>query len=99
MAMAKGKTAEKEKKKTAAKAQKPKQSAKKKAKKKGGLIAYLKEVREEMKRVSWPSRQEVYQSTILVLLVVGFFVVYVGIIDQILIQVIKLLTASLTGGQ
>jgi len=93
------KTTEKEKKKAAAKVQKTKQPAKKKNRKKGGLITYLKEVREELKRVSWPGREEVYQSTLLVLLVVGFFVVYVGIIDQILVQVIKLLTASLTGGQ
>jgi preprotein translocase subunit SecE len=92
--MAKGKAAEKEKKISKQKTQKPK----KKNVKKGGLVAYLKEVRQEMKRVSWPGRQEVYQSTLLVLLVVGFFIVFVGVVDQILIQIIKLVTASLTGG-
>lgn len=96
--MAKEKVAENKKK---AKAEKSKQPAKKKVQDKNrfSLTNYLKDVRQELKRVSWPTRKEVYQSTLLVLFVVGFFVIYVGVVDQILIQVIKVLTATLTGGQ
>lgn len=99
--MAKQKAAETKKKEKAKEASRSKtQSSKKQVqKKKGrGLTNYLKEVRQEMKKVSWPGRKEVYQSTLLVLAVVAFFVVFVGLVDQILIQVIKLLTATITGG-
>lgn len=100
--MGKEKTANLKKEEKEKKNVKPKPQPAKKAapKKKGGsLLTYFKDVRQELKKVSWPNRQEVYQSTLLVLLVVGFFIIYVGIIDQILVQVIKVLTASLTGGQ
>lgn len=99
--MAKQKAAETKKKEKAKEASRSKtQSSKKQVqKKKGrGLTNYLKEVRQELKKVSWPGRKEVYQSTLLVLAVVAFFVVFVGLVDQILIQVIKLLTATITGG-
>jgi preprotein translocase subunit SecE len=94
--MAKEKVTEKEKKEKAKKVS-AKAKAPSKQKKKAG--SYFKEVVEEMKRVTWPNRQEVYQSTLLVLAVVGFFILYVGIVDQILIQLIKLMTSSITGGQ
>lgn len=99
--MAKQKTAESKKKEKSRETSKAKpQAGKKQAQKKKvkGLVNYLKEVRQELKKVSWPDKKEVYQSTLLVLAVVGFFVVYVGLVDQILIQVIKVLTATITGG-
>ncbi|MCX7831401.1 MAG: preprotein translocase subunit SecE [Actinobacteria bacterium] len=89
---AKSKT--KEKTKTA-----PNKKTQAQKKKNGGLMNYLRDVRQELKRVSWPNRKEIYQSTLLVILVVGFFILFVGLVDQILIQIIKLMTASLTGGQ
>lgn len=80
------------------KSSKPAPKQNKQNKNKKPAFSYFKEVQQEMKRVTWPSRQEVYQSTILVLVVVGFFIIYVGVVDQILIQIIKLMTASITGG-
>ena len=42
------------------------------------------DVRGEMKKVSWPGKQEVISTTIVVLVAVVFFGAYLGLIDQIL---------------
>jgi preprotein translocase subunit SecE len=42
------------------------------------------DVRNEMKKVSWPGKQEVISTTIVVLIAVAFFGLYLGLIDQIL---------------
>lgn len=93
--MAKAKVEKGNKKATKEKAVKaaPKgKSAQAKKTKKGGLAQYLREVRTEMKRVSWPNRAEVISSTLLVLAVVLFFAVYVGLLDVIFIRLVKYLT-------
>ena len=40
---------------------------------------FLTEVRNEMKRVTWPSRREVYATTLVVILVSVFFGVYLWV--------------------
>jgi preprotein translocase subunit SecE len=54
----------------------------------GGLAArwenvhsFLTEVRNEMRRVTWPARREVYATTVVVILVSAFFGVYIWGID------------------
>jgi preprotein translocase subunit SecE len=42
------------------------------------------DVRSEMKKVSWPSRQEVAGTTIVVIVAVFFFGFYLGLVDLIL---------------
>ena len=42
---------------------------------------FLTEVRNEMRRVTWPSRREVQATTIVVLLVAAFFGVYLFVVD------------------
>jgi preprotein translocase subunit SecE len=42
---------------------------------------FLSEVRNELKRVTWPSRQEVYATTVVVILVSIFFGVYLFTLD------------------
>jgi len=41
-------------------------------------------VRSEMKKVSWPGRQEVVSTTVVVIIAVLFFGAYLGIVDAIL---------------
>ena len=41
-------------------------------------------VRSEMKKVSWPSRQEVMSTTLVVIIAVLFFGAYLGVLDGIL---------------
>jgi len=38
-------------------------------------------VRSEMKKVSWPSRQEVTSTTLVVIIAVLFFGAYLGVVD------------------
>jgi preprotein translocase subunit SecE len=42
------------------------------------------DVRSEMKKVSWPSRQEVVGTTIVVIVAVFFFGLYLGLVDYLL---------------
>ena len=50
-------------------------------------------VRSEMKKVSWPGRQEVMSTTLVVVIAVLFFGAYLGVVDGILgYGVNKLLT-------
>jgi len=39
------------------------------------------DVRSEMKKVSWPSRQEVFSTTLVVIIAVLFFGAYLGLVD------------------
>jgi preprotein translocase subunit SecE len=45
---------------------------------------FISEVRSEMKRVTWPSRREVYATTVVVILTSTFFGVYLFGIDVVL---------------
>ncbi len=45
---------------------------------------FLTEVRNEMKRVTWPSRKEVYATTIVVILTSMFFGLYLFGVDLLL---------------
>jgi len=42
------------------------------------------DVRSEMKKVSWPARQEVVGTTIVVVIAVFFFGFYLGLVDYVL---------------
>jgi preprotein translocase subunit SecE len=42
------------------------------------------DVRSEMKKVSWPARQEVIGTTIVVIVAVFFFGFYLGLVDLLL---------------
>ncbi len=50
--------------------------------------AFLTDVRNEMKRVSWPSRREVYATTVVVIITSVFFGVYLWLVDMGLNRVV-----------
>ena len=50
-------------------------------------LKFLKEVKVEMSKVTWPNWLELKGSTILVIVLSVFFAVYIGIIDLILSQI------------
>lgn len=60
-------------------APKPKKAVEKPKKKR---FAFLSEVRSEMRRVTWPSRQEVLQWTGVVIVALLFFGVFVVVLDN-----------------
>ena len=46
------------------------------------MIQFLRDVRAEMKRVSWPTSNDVKNTTIITLIAVIFFAVYLFAVDQ-----------------
>ena len=54
----------------------------------GRIAQFLRDVRAEMKRVSWPTVNEVKNTTIITLVAVIFFAVYLFLIDQGLARLI-----------
>jgi len=48
---------------------------------------FLTEVRHEMKRVTWPSRKEVYATTVVVIATSVFFGIYLFALDSILLAI------------
>jgi len=47
---------------------------------------FLSEVRNELKRVTWPSQKEVYATTVVVILTSAFFGLYLFLLDQIMLN-------------
>ena len=58
----------------------------------GRLAQFLRDVRAEMKRVSWPTAKEVKNTTIITLIAVIFFAVYLFAADQALARMIAGIT-------
>jgi preprotein translocase subunit SecE len=56
---------------------------------------FLSEVRNETGRVTWPSRKEVYATTIVVILTSVFFGVYLWGVDMVLTNIIGWIYKSL----
>jgi preprotein translocase subunit SecE len=51
--------------------------------------SFLTEVRNEMRRVTWPNRREVYATTVVVILVSAFFGLYLWGVDLLLSGVVN----------
>jgi preprotein translocase subunit SecE len=58
---------------------------------------FYQDVRSEMKKVSWPSRDEVFGTTVIVVASVFFFGIYLGLIDALLAQGFKKVLDYFTG--
>ena len=54
------------------------------------IKAYLNDTRSELKKVTWPSRQELRESTQVVIVSTLVVTAFVGVVDQILSRIIKL---------
>ena len=49
-----------------------------------GIADYVRDVRVEMNKVSWPSRRELRDSTLVVIVMVFLVAVFIGIVDRAL---------------
>ena len=54
-------------------------------------MKFLSEAKLELKKVTWPSKEEVKGSTIVVLTITALLGVYIGVVDFILSNVVKFL--------
>ena len=50
----------------------------------GGPMQFLRDVRLEMKKVSWPTRNEVVSTVVVVMIAVVFFAAYLWGVDKLL---------------
>ena len=50
----------------------------------GASKQFYTDVRSEMRKVTWPTRQEVFGTTIVVVVAVFFFGLYLGLVDYLL---------------
>jgi preprotein translocase subunit SecE len=53
------------------------------------LTQYLRETSQEMKRVSWPSRGQLWESTVVVIVTVAIITVCLFVVDKILDWAVK----------
>lgn len=58
------------------------------------VTQFLKEVRYELKRVTWPSRKETIAGTIVVLVIALIAAAFLGIVDQGLAALIRLVLSD-----
>ena len=54
------------------------------------IVTFFNETKTELKKVTWPSRDELKQSTRVVIIATFLVTVFIGIVDQILSRIIKL---------
>jgi preprotein translocase subunit SecE len=62
------------------------------------LSNYFRDVRSEMKRVVWPSRPEVINSSVVVIITLIFFATFIAITDLGVQRIINLLGSIKIGG-
>jgi len=53
------------------------------------LVQYIKDSRNEIKKVTWPTKKEIKQHTILVITISLAVAAFLGLVDYILTQVIE----------
>ncbi|KIH75375.1 protein translocase subunit secE/sec61 gamma [Geoalkalibacter ferrihydriticus] len=51
---------------------------------------FLNHVKAELKKVTWPTRKETYASTTVVIVLVLFITVFLGTVDWMLANVVKM---------
>jgi len=55
------------------------------------IIAFVKEAREELKKVNWPSRKELIESTKIVIVASILLAVFIGVLDFVLTKLINVI--------
>lgn len=53
------------------------------------LLNFYGDVKTELKKVTWPGRQEVYGTTLVVIIAVFFFGIYLYLVDVLLKNVVQ----------
>jgi preprotein translocase subunit SecE len=54
-------------------------------------LQFLSEAKAELKKVTWPTRQQTLASTAVVMVIVVIMAIYLGIIDFVLAKVVKII--------
>jgi preprotein translocase subunit SecE len=54
------------------------------------IVKFFQEVRAELKKVSWPTRKELIDSTKVVIIASVLLILFIGLVDVILARLLKL---------
>ena len=54
-------------------------------------IQFFRQVKQEIKKVTWPTRKEVMQTSIMVIILVAIAATFFFFVDQIFVWVVKLI--------
>ncbi len=57
----------------------------------GGVSNFINETKQELKKVTWPSRAELMQATAVVIVTTFILALYIGAIDSVLSFMIRIL--------
>jgi len=60
----------------------------------GRIAKFFRDVVYELKKVTWPTRNELFRYTIIVLVAIAFFALILGFFDFIWIRLIKLIALA-----
>jgi len=60
-------------------------------KKRRGIATWFREMKSELKKVTWPTAAQVYKNTVIVLIVCAAFAVITGLMDVVLKYGVSLL--------
>ncbi len=55
----------------------------------GKIKNFSKEVNSEMKKVAWPTKEQLKESTNVVIVMCGLFVAFTFIVDEIVVELLK----------
>lgn len=58
-----------------------------------GVIQYLKEVRLELSKVTWPKKQQIIKLTLIIFIISAAVGAYVGVLDYAFTKLLELLIA------
>jgi preprotein translocase subunit SecE len=58
------------------------------------FVRYLKETRAELRKVSWPTRQEATNLTLIVLGVTAAMAVFLGVVDYVFAALTRIIVGS-----
>lgn len=57
----------------------------------GGLVNFIKETRQELNKVTWPTRDEVWQATLVVIITTVIMAAFIGTVDFFLSSLMRIL--------
>ena len=63
----------------------------------GAVRTFLDEVRAELRKCSWPTRQELLQSTLVVVVSVVLLALYIGVCDKVLVTIVRMMFQAAGG--
>lgn len=56
-----------------------------------GILGFLQETKQELNKVTWPAKDEVWQATVVVIVVMLIMATYIGAVDAVCTILMRIL--------